>query len=248
MIRKSLYALAVATGAMAFASQAHAMTTFDFVALETIIFPGAGTEGVLVPGDFPINATTYPGAVSGGAASITSMPASGNAFSTAYLDGPSGGRPGSLGVCSTFGGACAGINDDNLGPVMGGVGGASESVTINFAGPTELVNLVPRDSNHYLSSSGSSIFTAGDTFSVTVNAATTSFSFSDLVDLSSLGVGTSFTFNYVPSPSPDDGSSAFYLDTLAVTAVPIPAALPLFATALAGFGVFGWRKRKAGTA
>jgi hypothetical protein len=33
-----------------------------------------------------------------------------------------------------------------------------------------------------------------------------------------------------------------------VTSMPIPAALPLFATALAGLGVFGWRKRKAGTA
>ena len=30
--------------------------------------------------------------------------------------------------------------------------------------------------------------------------------------------------------------------------VPIPAALPLFGAALAGLGVFGWRKRKVGTA
>ena len=33
-----------------------------------------------------------------------------------------------------------------------------------------------------------------------------------------------------------------------VRTAPIPAALPLFATALAGLGIFGWRKRKVGTA
>ena len=41
------------------------------------------------------------------------------------------------------------------------------------------------------------------------------------------------------------GSGAIDDITFNVTAVPIPAALPLFATALAGLGIFGWRKRKA---
>lgn len=29
-----------------------------------------------------------------------------------------------------------------------------------------------------------------------------------------------------------------------VSAIPLPAALPLFASALAGFGFFGWRRRR----
>ena len=34
--------------------------------------------------------------------------------------------------------------------------------------------------------------------------------------------------------------------SVSVSATPIPAALPLFASALGGLGLFGWRRRKAG--
>ncbi len=37
----------------------------------------------------------------------------------------------------------------------------------------------------------------------------------------------------------------FYISSLTVTAVPLPAALPLFLSALAGLGLMGWRRKRA---
>ena len=42
----------------------------------------------------------------------------------------------------------------------------------------------------------------------------------------------------------DDGTNDYAFAGIEVTAVPIPAALPLFATAVAGMGFFGWRRKR----
>ena len=41
------------------------------------------------------------------------------------------------------------------------------------------------------------------------------------------------------------GTGSWHIDNVSVSAVPLPAALPLLASALVGFGLVGYRKRKA---
>ena len=45
--------------------------------------------------------------------------------------------------------------------------------------------------------------------------------------------------------SPDGPETPLIFETASVQIIPVPAALPLFATALAGMGLFGWRKNRA---
>ena len=40
------------------------------------------------------------------------------------------------------------------------------------------------------------------------------------------------------------GSTAGYAGNISTAAIPVPAALPLFATALAGMGLLGWKRRR----
>ena len=63
-----------------------------------------------------------------------------------------------------------------------------------------------------------------------------------------LGGGVLFTIDPLTAGSVLIGNTGFAPEGIAVAppAVPLPAALPLFATALAGMGLLGWRrKRKA---
>jgi hypothetical protein len=56
-----------------------------------------------------------------------------------------------------------------------------------------------------------------------------------------ISLNTVVSFNHGSAPSYNDVS----WNTVAVSATPIPAALPLFASALGGLGFIGWRRRRA---
>jgi hypothetical protein len=56
-------------------------------------------------------------------------------------------------------------------------------------------------------------------------------------------IGTQFTLKMA---SWDFGVTNVNFDQVAVAATPIPAALPLFASALGGLGLLGWRRKQAG--
>ena len=94
------------------------------------------------------------------------------------------------------------------------------------------------------SGSNSSIFTLTDINTLTSVTTTPSPLVTDII------AGDPFLFAAGPGSyriSLDgQGQSALY--DLRLTAVPLPAALPLFAGALGLFGLLGWRRKKSGTA
>jgi len=57
-------------------------------------------------------------------------------------------------------------------------------------------------------------------------------------------IGVSSTLSFA-APGTDTDNIGIILDNVSVSAVPLPAALPLFATAVGGMGLLGWRRRRA---
>ena len=84
---------------------------------------------------------------------------------------------------------------------------------------------------------------------ILVNGVSQTIGAGDNSRLTGLGSGHSFTFKYVPASG---SSNEFYVEALTVlldpdfniNPVPLPGALPLFATALGGFGFVGWRRKR----
>jgi hypothetical protein len=69
-------------------------------------------------------------------------------------------------------------------------------------------------------------------------------------DITTLAFQSVLFTNFSTTPPPlnqtDDVSFSFATETTTITATPLPAALPLFATGLGALGLLGWRrKRKA---
>ncbi len=147
---------------------------------------------------------------------------------TAYLDDVSGG-PAGLGVCTVFtGGGTIGVcdpaSDDNV--------TAGEVLVLTFDQVVVLGDTLFRTATH------TTTFGPGALIDITVDG----FLFDDIslvhmIDLFFLGTGTVFEFEL-------DGvfGEQFYIQTL--TAVPLPAAAPLFAAGLLVLGFAGRRRRK----
>ncbi len=143
----------------------------------------------------------------------------------AYLDASSGGLPAGLGVCKVIAnGDCNPSSDDNV--------TEGESVTISFVnGPFDLSNFTFRDENHNV------LAAATDSLLISVNGgAAVLYTFAQAIGLSFNAVST-ITFAY--------NSGQFYVNSFSANnVIPIPGALPLLISGLAGLG-FAARRKKA---
>lgn len=143
-------------------------------------------------------------------------------------------------------------NYDGIGisPGDGDEVGGSEALTITFDSSVnvtriDFLDLFKTNDSDYeqvsVSASDGTVFTFSQNTSNTGTAGyfTTADTWTGFAGINSL------TFSAV-GPSDDTGSRAndFALAAVEVAAVPIPAALPLFLSALAGLGFVGFRRRK----
>lgn len=150
-----------------------------------------------------------------------------SATTVAYLDGYSANKPAGLGACSTVSGTqCGTASDDNIGRAGDISGGAQEYVLLTFTEKVILDALQIRDRDHNVLSAGTILI---NDIVYTIGSSLSGF------------VGTVFKF------SNSVGNPDFYIQTATVTAVPIPAALPLLTSAIGAFGFIGWRRRRKGT-
>lgn len=134
----------------------------------------------------------------------------------AYLDAGNAG----LGVCKTLNGSqCTPSNDDNV--------TEDETLWLDFGQVVDIDDMDFRDANHnVLALGGFDLFDDGGFIN--------SFLFGS--DFSALGLsGDVFGFRF--------HDEEFYIETMTVSAVPLPAALPLFGAALLGMGYLGRRRK-----
>jgi hypothetical protein len=223
----SSVALALSCGAL---NQAKAATTFDFATLASNAGVGEGFWNAKFPSGqhlFTVNGI-------GVAATATGNT---NSFSGAYLDGPSGGLPAGLGVCSTSGG-CAGTNDDNVGRLGDQSGGLPETLTLTFDHAVKLTDLFFRNADHLT-------FTG----MLSINGTTVTPTGGELTAAALAFLPAGFVFNFTSlSNNANHTLDDFYLSSATVSQVPLPAALPLFATGLGALSLLGWRRKKKGAA
>ena len=154
----------------------------------------------------------------------------------AYFDAGSAG----LGACSDITGSaqCNPSNNDNVGAIGGSSNVADttfETLTLTFDANVLLTNVVFAGEGHGF-------------FDGNVDLNGTIFDLTDpLVTSINPGFATTtlYAFSYIPI-SGAGTVNEFYIESIAFTAVPLPAALPLFLSALAGLGLMGWRRRQAG--
>ena len=158
----------------------------------------------------------------------------------AYFDGPSGGKLGGLGVCKvlTATDQCDPGSDDN-------VSEREEWVAIVFAdGPRDVLSLAFRDANHNDLTSGDTgltvlLYNADLSLRQTI---TQSFAWfianAGSAVFQNLGA---IRFDYLN----DNRGQQFYVDILGINDIPIPGALPLLLSGIAGLGFASRRKKKA---
>lgn len=148
----------------------------------------------------------------------------------AYLDKNNAG----LGVCSVLAtdrsgtaNQCDPTNDDN---VTGG-----EAVKLDFGRLVKLTDLELADTNH------DGVLDFNGFFDILVDGTNWYNIALSTAPLAALGlVGNTFEFFNIGGTT----GSEFYINSIAVSAVPVPAAGILFASALLGAGAFGRRKKK----
>lgn len=161
---------------------------------------------------------------------LTSSDSNTGAAYYSYLDDGSDVDGAGLGVCKALSyGECNPSNDDNV--------TSGEQVSIEFLdGPVNIDAMDFRQEGH-IPFSGASL---ADTLLIAVNGGPAlEYTFAAALATSFANV-TSILFKY------DDGANTadqFYLSSLTVSDVPLPAALPLLLSGIAGLG-FAARKRK----
>ena len=110
-----------------------------------------------------------------------------------------------------------------------------DSVTVTFAAPVKAVgvffNVNANSGNYDLNTP------VGDVSTSSASYDTGTFVFD--------GITSSSAFSSITLHSEDDALGSFNVPEIEfVTATPLPAALPLFASGLGAFGLFGWRRRR----
>lgn len=188
--------------------------TFDFIALENVIGEQGASSFTLSDGRLFVTAT--------------GLNTSSGAPYFAYLDGPYGG-PGGLGVCQNLTSSmqCTPSSDDNI--------TFDESLKLSFNQPVTIDLLTLRNGDHNQNFLGN--------FELSIDGGTpTSYGLTNFFNIPLSG--TEFIFS---NPNAQGGSTVsneyqFYIGTLEVTAVPLPAALWLFLSSLFSLGMIGSRK------
>lgn len=222
---KALKTAAIAATLAAASSGAAMAATFDFGLLATGnegTWDSRPTNGSIAGGAFDGVLNTF--TVDGISVSASASNSAGTAISHAYLDSLSGGKPAGLGVCSTVNAKfqCGTPSDDNIGRT-GDKGGVLESVTLSFNKTVAITDLILRDRDHDILSSGmiginGLDFTIGSTL------------------LSMFSPSKTFTFSRL------EGGPDFYLNTAVAAEVPVPLALPMAMAAFGGLALLGRRK------
>ncbi len=215
-------AAAVSLAVIGAAASAQASVIFDFVGI------------VAVVGEGPFD-NSAPYTIDIGSGIKVQAFGSGPAGSQAYLDAVSGGLDGGLGVCHNFTTAtppqCTPSSEDNV--------TSGETLTLQFSDTTEAMNLITvllnptffRNADH------------GDTFDgkISIQIDGMGFALFDLTNIFTTPLtGSTFDFKYY--------NNEFYISSVAVTQVPLPAALPLFLSALAGLAFVGRRRGRRAAA
>ncbi len=170
--------------------------------------------------------------VGSGLSVVGSGKTSSGAATNAYFDSGTAG----LGVCTnlTGSGQCNPGNDDNVGAIGGSSNagdGTFETLVLTFSQVVKLEEVLFRAEGHGL-------FT-GD---LKINGSLVSVLNGQL--MTNL-VGSVFDFDYVPVPMGTDpkATNEFYIQAATVSAIPLPAALPMMLVGLGAFGVMRRRRR-----
>lgn len=221
---------AVFTAALGVSTLAYA-TTIDFAAL------AVGNEG------------THTGGTNG---EVTwTATATGVADSVPYLDAPDGDGPAGLGVCSwpqTGPKQCNFRTDDNVGYALDVSSNPLETLNLAFDAEITITSLVFRNRDHGLLNTQEILIGIGSLTAYTTSAS----GVVNPIDLI-LAAGDVLSFTHALA---DDLAKTrardFYLASLsyelggnANNPVPVPAALPLFASGVAGLGYLARKRRKA---
>lgn len=145
-----------------------------------------------------------------------------------YLDGSNANGPAGLGACTTLTASfqCTPNSDDNI--------QAGESVTIEFTSETySIVNLSFRDDDHFP-------LTDGQVMITTDNGSLTDM-FSAFIAMAQMGDAFFANLSFI---SFANAGTNFYVSSMEVAEVPLPAGLPLLISGLAGLGFIARKKRK----
>ena len=223
-IHSLVIAAATALAVMGGVTSAQASVVFDFAAA------ASGNEG---PFDNSAAYTTVGGIKVQAFASNTFGD---ERISRAYLDDVFNERPVGAGVCSAkilANKQCKIASDDNV--------TSGETLTLSFFDAATMnplaVVLDPtffRDANHF------GTFVMGDMIDITDASGLTTFQLPLNGEFTTQLTGDTFDFTYY--------NTEFYIGSVTVTPVPLPAALPLFLSALAGLALLGRRQRKKAAA
>jgi hypothetical protein len=227
-IKKLLLALGVSVGLLMNVSSTSA-ATFDFADIaDNILNPNwIGTT------ELEWQETAFAAGLTIGG--ITLVASGSNLINQVAADAFFDSGDAGLGVCSTpaagGGSGCrsgGGTNtaDDNVSAAEGG-----ETLTLDFDTSVKFTDIKFVGANHNLANG--TLFINGNPFTIISGA----LSAASLLLLTGTDVWN-FAF--------DNGSSGteFYINTATVSAVPLPAALPLFGTGLGILGFLGWRRRR----
>lgn len=203
-------------------AQGASSATFDFAYIAEYVPPYEYGSSSISFSDGGINLTA--------SASNTA----GTTAYNAYLDEYSGGLAGGLGVCKTLttGNQCAPNSDDNV--------SGSERLILTFDQTVTITDTWFRNGDHGTSFYSDPNSTSDNILGIWIdNIYQGAFPLASLFTLDL--TGTTFWFDNISGSSAAD--KVFYISQMNVSAVPVPAAVWLFGSGIAGLIGFGKRKK-----